>query len=669
LTEDALARGQAALALGDRAEAMRWLDRARRLAPNDMTIRLVLAAAAVGHDNARAASLFTQVLDVADSWDAWFGLASARFLLREFEAARAALTMALGRHAMRREISRLAERVSRAAGAPGWCGLTGDGVVVAEPISGQPIDLAVDGKPLLGRDLPSSWPRRRWLTVMDGDAHLLGSPISLRAIGRVEGHVEATRRGIRGWAWCPGDPGSVPRVRVDGRDIETTEAVPEISGLPPLARPRGFIVAWRDIAGCDASVHVRGRDGRELRGSPVSRSRPSTPRRPTPSADAPRLARWPTDDENSVIIVTHDDGGGVERQVQAAIAAHEQHGQRAIVLRPAKPSDGSVLVSAAGRPTLRFALPRDRAALLRQLRAVRPVATELHHFLNHHPSIFEIIHTLGVPYDAYVHDYTWFCPRVALVGRGDRYCGEPPPKSCAVCVNTFGTYLSDPIGVDALLKRSRLVLARARRVIAPSADAAARMSRHFVGIHPESVPHEDDDAIAEPPPIPRVSGTVVVCVAGGIGVHKGYDVLLGCARDAAKRALDLRFVVVGTTIGDQRLIDTGRVFITGPYQQNEVVALVREQSAALALLPSIWPETWCLTLGELWRAGLRVAAFDIGAPAARIRNTGRGFLLPLNDPPRSINNALLNAAKSRNFASGPPRFGIQGATIDTTVSK
>jgi hypothetical protein len=42
---------------------------------------------------------------------------------------------------------------------------------------------------------------------------------------------------------------------------------------------------------------------------------------------------------------------------------------------------------------------------------------------------------------------------------------------------------------------------------------------------------------------------------------------------------------------------------------------------------------------------LRVAAFDIGAPAERIRRTGRGFLLPLGLPPGEINARLLNAAK------------------------
>jgi glycosyltransferase involved in cell wall biosynthesis len=85
------------------------------------------------------------------------------------------------------------------------------------------------------------------------------------------------------------------------------------------------------------------------------------------------------------------------------------------------------------------------------------------------------------------------------------------------------------------------------------------------------------------------------------------------------------------------------VFVTGTFAPEEAVPLIKAQQATMALLPSIWPETWCFTLAEAWRAGLAVAAFDIGAPAERIRRTGRGFLLPLGLPAHAINNALVAA--------------------------
>lgn len=691
LIRDAFVRGQAALAAGDKVDAVRWLERAHRLAPRDGTITLVLASAAIGYDNPRAAAWFDAVLASSDVRDAWFGLATARLLMGDLSAARAAIAEVLSRHMVWADIIGLADQVARASSAAGWCGLTSTGVLVVQPVGlrskNLPVDIRIDGALLEGPDawqLPATWPRAGSLTVTEGGngsqrRHFIGSPISLHAIGRLEGHVEAWKDGLRGWAWYPGDPDTDPHLSVGAghsfRDIVADGATSDISGLAPLARPRSFAIHWDDLPDGTAAIRVHGRNGQDLPGSPIARPRPgsvgasNSSRRPlqqtdpvgstasrsgtTSSAAPPRrhaLAQWRNDTRPSVVLVTHGDGGGVERRIQMSVALHQALGRRAIVLRPAKSPGGSTrVVDANGSlPDLCFDLPRERRTLLGLLTHVQPVAVELHHFLNHDASVLEIVRSLGVPYDAHVHDYAWFCPRIALVGRGDRYCGEPPPTVCQACVTELGSYLHEDISVGALLDRSRAILTEAQSIIAPSHDAAARLARHFPGIAPVVVPHEDDAAVADPPSVSCVSGTMRVCVAGAIGLHKGFDVLLACARDAERRELDMTFVVAGTTIDDQRLMDTGRVFVTGPYRPEEAVALIRAQGAALALLPSIWPETWCLGLTELWRAGLRVAAFDIGAPAERIRRTGRGFLLPLHLTPAAINDTLLKAGRGRS---------------------
>jgi glycosyltransferase involved in cell wall biosynthesis len=153
----------------------------------------------------------------------------------------------------------------------------------------------------------------------------------------------------------------------------------------------------------------------------------------------------------------------------------------------------------------------------------------------------------------------------------------------------------------------------------------------------------DDSRPAEsaPPPPATAARPRVVGVLGAIGIEKGYDVLLACARDAAARQLPLRFVVFGHTTDDAALLQTGRVFITGAYQPGELPALIRTDPVDLALLPSIWPETWCFTLSEAWAAGLRVVAFDIGTPAERIRRHGGGLLVPLACPTSRLNDVLL----------------------------
>ena len=361
------------------------------------------------------------------------------------------------------------------------------------------------------------------------------------------------------------------------------------------------------------------------------------------------LARWRAGRRReAVVLVTHDSGGGVERVVRERMAALNDAGMRAIVLRPEWAAAGELcyrpgrcLVGDGGAyPNLRFRVPEDLGAVARLLAGDQVTAVEVHHLLGHDHGVLGLAGLLGVPVDFRLHDYASFCPRITLV-RGGRYCGEPDdPAVCEACIADHGRRDEQTIGVAALRARSAAELAQARGVQVPSGDMAARLRRHFPAVVAVAVAQEADIPL---PARAAATGNAgrVVCVIGGIGPEKGYDVLLDCARDAAARGLGLRFTLVGHTPDDQRLLDTGRVFVTGPYAETEAAGLVRAQRADLAFLPSIWPETWCFTLGVAWRAGLDVAAFDLGAPAGRIRATGRGWLLPLGLPAGAVNNALL----------------------------
>jgi GT2 family glycosyltransferase/glycosyltransferase involved in cell wall biosynthesis len=429
-------------------------------------------------------------------------------------------------------------------------------------------------------------------------------------------------------------------------------------------------LGWRHVAA--ASVFVAHRGGRSFgaaRAHLIARNMAVLNRlhpgydaliaahvRADPLAEARRrldLARWRAARKRraATIFITHEVGGGVERHLRVRCDAARAAGQRPVVLRPARLPDGTPAVRMAEGtetqfPNLRFAIPGELPALARLLAGERPERLELHHLLGHERAVSRLIGMLGVPYDVFIHDAASFCPRVGLVGPERRYCGEPADiASCNACIADAGRNDGSDLPVAELRRVSADLLGAAARVIVPAADTANRIRRHFPGIEPAIVPHEDDAALADPPPsAPPPDGRCRVVVIGAIGIEKGYDVLLACARDAQARGLPLDFVVVGYSIDDARLMDTGQVFVTGEYRAEDATALIRAQRASLALLPSICPETWCFTLTEAWRAGLAAVAFDIGAPAERIRRTGRGTVLPLGLSPPAINNALFTAA-------------------------
>ena len=346
----------------------------------------------------------------------------------------------------------------------------------------------------------------------------------------------------------------------------------------------------------------------------------------------------------AVLLVTHGGAGGTKRIVAGRALEIRQGGLRPIVLSAA---DGLCCVGEedGGFPNLRYQLPAELQALLSLLGNDKPVAAELHHLLGHDHSITRVFAAFGIPYDVWIHDYSWLCPRISLVMGEGRYCGEPPASVCETCVRQWGRAIEDPIAPTLLRVRSAGDLLSARTIRVPSEDVARRLRRHFRGVNPTVTPWQEPPPF-EQPSVHRRNGRLVVAIVGGIGVEKGFDVLLACAADAAARNLPIEFVIVGYSIDDDSLEATGHVRITGPFRQDEANGLIAAQGAHMAFLPSIWPETWCYALSDMWEAGLSAAVFDIGAPADRVRQSGRGWVLPLGLPAASINDVLLRFANA-----------------------
>lgn len=375
------------------------------------------------------------------------------------------------------------------------------------------------------------------------------------------------------------------------------------------------------------------------------------------------LARWrtqrrPKRGSRAVIIITHDEGGGVERQVRTRVRELTGAGLTPIILRPR--GDGICQIEPGipegnpwqdDFPNLTFSLPSQIAELSRFLKKERPQHIELHHRLGHDHAVHELPRRLGVPLDIYVHDYAAICPRVTLVTTTQRYCGEPDTIECEACIADLGSRLREEISVTALRRRTATDFAAARQVIFPSSEVERRFRRYLKDFAGSIRPWEQDGPVIRRGPgvlTSRQPGRWRIAVIGALGTEKGYDLLLACARDAAKRSLPLDFIVIGFTHDDVRLEDTGHAQITYRFDPERAAAEIASQDCDLAFIPSIWPETWCFALSDAWKAGLKTAVFDIGTPSQRVGSTGNGWILPLALPPSNLNNTLISLAQSAN---------------------
>ena len=356
-----------------------------------------------------------------------------------------------------------------------------------------------------------------------------------------------------------------------------------------------------------------------------------------------------------VLLVTHALGGGIQRAVDRRAAELQSAGHSVLMLQPVAGPRPGIRLQLLGNifENLRFDLPSEAGALSTALRALKLEGLEIHHLLHLPPPTLELLLGLGVPYRMFLHDYSWVCPRLSLLGGDGRYCGEPAVEACETCVRTHGSAIRPPITVAALRARSAALLDGAAEVAAATNDVRTRYLRYFPQARISVKPWADSS------PVPRRAtparqGRARIAVIGAINEQKGLLVLLECARAAARRDLPLEFILIGYSSDDAALLDTGRIFISGPYQESELGALLLRERCQAALFPSVTPETWCFALTHALADGMPIVAFDIGAIAERLRGSAGTTLLPLDAPVDRINESLLQASDQAAAAPALP---------------
>jgi glycosyltransferase involved in cell wall biosynthesis len=147
-----------------------------------------------------------------------------------------------------------------------------------------------------------------------------------------------------------------------------------------------------------------------------------------------------------------------------------------------------------------------------------------------------------------------------------------------------------------------------------------------------------------------------IAYAGSVKRHKGGHLLPEIAR-----GLDDLHVFGG---GDEELLRPLRrmpnVSVHGYYRSGTLPSLLARHGIGLVLIPSIVPEAYCMTMSEAWMAGASVGAFDLGAPAERIRRDGGGWLAPIE----SGAEGLVEIVERWRSEGGPPVPRVTALPID-----
>ena len=254
----------------------------------------------------------------------------------------------------------------------------------------------------------------------------------------------------------------------------------------------------------------------------------------------------------------------------------------------------------------------------------------IRHIAWHSLNLPRICADLDVPVVFSFHDFYSICPTIKLLDENFTYCG-------GVCTSTSGECRPDYLwnrkdfpklkheGVYSWQDRMREMLSYCDAFVTTSNSARAQMLTNFTELEYRPffvIPHgrnltferlaTDQDEVAKP---------TKIIVPGNITVAKGMLLLDQLRLIDSERCFE--FHVLGRTS-----IKAGEgLVVHGAYDRDSFARIVKEIGPSHGMILSIWPETHCHTLTELWACGLPVIALDFGAIGERIRRHDGGWLL------------------------------------------
>lgn len=256
----------------------------------------------------------------------------------------------------------------------------------------------------------------------------------------------------------------------------------------------------------------------------------------------------------------------------------------------------------------------------------------IRHIAWHGLGLLEVAKRHGIPTVFSFHDYYAVCPSVKLLDERQRFCAGRCTASAGECrQELWPAEQMPPLKHQAIHEWQRAFAA-----VLPAADAlittSSRAREIITGIYPKLddarfrvIPHGRDfgqmQALAEPP---QPGEPLRVVLPGFISLAKGAALLQGLVVRA--RALNLELHVVGSV--DQAFTLPDSVVLHGHYQRERLPELLASIRPHVGAVLSIWPETHCHTLTELWACGVPVVGIDLGAVGERLAASGAGWRVP-----------------------------------------
>jgi GT2 family glycosyltransferase/glycosyltransferase involved in cell wall biosynthesis len=363
----------------------------------------------------------------------------------------------------------------------------------------------------------------------------------------------------------------------------------------------------------------------------------------------------------TILMVTHDLGGGVRRHVFDLV--QRLAGRANCLLLESTTRGSAVSVPALpGHPDL--ALPAERVGdLIEVLQSAKVTRAHIHHLMSMDIDVRRLLHRLGVPFDVTVHDYFAICPQVNLLPwLQGAYCREPGIGGCNACIADRPSYGARDI--VSWRRANAWQFLEAERVICPSEDARKRLARYGFDGRAVVAPHEPAAAEAWPmSPLPIGKGEALrVAVIGVLAYQKGALAVLNVVMTADPAALSIHLI----GYAEAALVPAmpQNIVMTGEYTDADLPKLLLEQKPHVVWFPAQWPETYSYTLTAAINAGLPIVATRIGAFTERLVGRPLTWLADPEATPEQWLDVFAKVRKELSRQKKSPAMAPRPAAVD-----
>lgn len=281
------------------------------------------------------------------------------------------------------------------------------------------------------------------------------------------------------------------------------------------------------------------------------------------------------------------------------------------------------------------------------LTSIGPEVVHIRHLAWHSLTLAEIAKNSGAKVFYSFHDFYTLCPSLKLLDDNAHFCGGQCSAGSGKCrIELWQGDHFPPLKNDWVYtwrdNMSR-ALAFCDGFVTTSFSARERIVRQMPALPASKfhvIPHgRDFPAFEHLQRLPDGSGPIRILVPGNIDEAKGLDLIAEILRlDSAKH---FEFHVLGG-VHLSRLAGEKfpRLRLHDRYAREDFAERVRAIAPHIGVVLSIWDETYCHTLTEMWSVGLPVAVLDFPTLRDRVQGAGAGWVIE-DRSPLGVYNKLL----------------------------